>query len=153
MIDNSISNKRELVQHLIRDVRMDLDDYAHLKTLLVLQRELMQRRDNDALIEHNIRQTALCDKLAHRAATRSLQLSQLGFNADTYGMKKLISALPETIQPQLNLLWKNLQAKVEDSQQQNDVNGKLLAMQQASIKRVLQRDEHDQIDYGVMQGI
>jgi flagellar biosynthesis protein FlgN len=151
-MDNSLALKRELVQHLIRDVRSDLDDYAQLKDMLEQQRELMRRRDNESLLAHNKRQTALCDKLAKRAANRSHYLSQLGFDNNLGGMTKLISILPEHIRPQIKLLWQNLQTRVQDSQQQNEANGKLLVMQQTSIKRVLGQDNQDAIDYGISAG-
>ncbi|MBB1268381.1 flagellar protein FlgN [Shewanella sp. SR44-3] len=147
-MDKSLTIKRELVQQLIRDVRNDLEDYAQLKNMLEQQRQLMQRRDNESLLTHNTQQTLLCDKLAKRASVRSQHLSQLGFDNNPGGMTKLISKLPEHIRPQIKLLWQNLQAIVQDSQQQNEANGKLLVMQQTSIKRILGQDSQEAIDYG-----
>lgn len=148
-MDNTATSKRELVQNLIRDVRADLNDYAQLSSMLLHQRELMQRRDNASMLTHNASQTALCDKLAKRASSRSQCLRQLGFDANAGGMTTLISALPEHLKPQITLLWKNLLLIVEDNHRENEVNGRLLAMQQSTIKRVLQRDNQDEIDYGV----
>lgn len=148
-MENSQVNKRELVQNLIRDIRQDLDGYSKLKAMLKHQRELMQRRDNDALLAHNERQTALCNKLELRAKQRSEYLKILGFNADNAGMKRLISALPDHLRPQIKISWDNLQLLVKDSQTANDTNGRLLVMQQETINRILSHDKelHD-IDYG-----
>lgn len=148
-MENSQVNKRELVQSLIRDIRQDLDGYSQLKAMLKHQRELMQRRDNDALLAHNERQTALCNKLALRAKQRSENLAILGFNGDNTGMKRLITALPDRLRPQIKMSWDNLQLLVKDSQTANETNGRLLVMQQETINRILNRDgQHQEIDYG-----
>ena len=148
-MENNQINKRELVQSLIRDIRQDLDGYSQLKTMLKYQRELMQRRDNDALIVHNERQTALCDKLSLRAKLRSENLATLGFNNDNSGMKRLITALPDHLRPQIKISWDNLQLLVKDSQAANETNGKLLVLQQETINRILNNDvQHTEIDYG-----
>ncbi len=148
-MDNSQVNKRELVQSLIRDIRQDLEGYSQLKSMLKHQRELMQRRDNDALLAHNERQTALCNKLALRAKQRSENLATLGFNSDNSGMKRLITALPDHLRPQIKMSWDNLQLLVKDSQTANETNGRLLVIQQETINRILnQDDQHHEIDYG-----
>lgn len=148
-MDNSQVNKRELVQSLIRDIRQDLEGYSQLKAMLKHQRELMQRRDNDALLAHNERQTALCNKLALRAKQRSDNLATLGFNSDNSGMKRLITALPDHLRPQIKMSWDNLQLLVKDSQTANETNGRLLVIQQETINRILnQHDQHHEIDYG-----
>ncbi|MGI2000281.1 flagellar export chaperone FlgN [Shewanella frigidimarina] len=147
-MDNSVVNKRDLVQNIIRDVRIDLDDYTQLNSMLIHQRKLMQSRDNQALLTHNVSQTALCDQLAKRASNRSLYLRKLGFDTNAGGMTTLFDALPVHLKPQIKLLWENLLQIVEDNHRENEINGRLLAMQQSTIKRVLQRDNQDQIDYG-----
>ncbi|KVW99800.1 flagellar export chaperone FlgN [Shewanella frigidimarina] len=147
-MDNSVVNKRDLVQNIIRDVRIDLDDYTQLNSMLIHQRKLMQSRDNQALLTHNVSQTALCDRLAKRASNRSLYLRKLGFDTNAGGMTTLFDALPVHLKPQIKLLWENLLQIVEDNHRENEINGRLLAMQQSTIKRVLQRDNQDQIDYG-----
>lgn len=148
-MDNSQVNKRELVQSLIRDIRQDLEGYSQLKSMLKHQRELMQRRDNDALLAHNERQTALCNKLALRAKQRSENLATLGFNSDNSGMRRLITALPDHLRPQIKMSWDNLQLLVKDSQTANETNGRLLVVQQETINRILNQDsQHQEIDYG-----
>ncbi|MCS6120997.1 flagellar protein FlgN [Shewanella baltica] len=148
-MDNSQVNKRELVQSLIRDIRQDLEGYSQLKSMLKHQRELMQRRDNDALLAHNERQTALCNKLALRAKQRSENLATLGFNSDNSGMRRLITALPDHLRPQIKMSWDNLQLLVKDSQTANETNGRLLVIQQETINRILNQDsQHQEIDYG-----
>ncbi|MBW3517037.1 flagellar protein FlgN [Shewanella sp. NKUCC01_JLK] len=148
-MDNSQVNKRELVQSLIRDIRQDLEGYSQLKSMLKHQRELMQRRDNDALLAHNERQTALCNKLALRAKQRSENLATLGFNSDNSGMRRLITALPDHLRPQIKMSWDNLQLLVKDSQTANETNGRLLVIQQETINRILNQDgQHHEIDYG-----
>ncbi|ABN63442.1 flagellar protein FlgN [Shewanella baltica] len=148
-MDNSQVNKRELVQSLIRDIRQDLEGYSQLKSMLKHQRELMQRRDNDALLAHNERQTALCNKKALRAKQRSENLATLGFNSDNSGMRRLITALPDHLRPQIKMSWDNLQLLVKDSQTANETNGRLLVIQQETINRILNQDgQHQEIDYG-----
>ncbi|NMH66739.1 flagellar protein FlgN [Shewanella salipaludis] len=148
-MDKSQVNKRELVQGLIRDIRQDLEGYSQLKSMLKYQRELMQRTDNQGLTAHNARQTALCNKLALRAKQRSDSLTALGFKGDNSGMKRLISALPDHLRSQIKLQWDNLQLSVKDCQQANEVNGRLLVMQQETLNHLLYPDsQHQQIDYG-----
>lgn len=148
-MDKPQVDKRLLVQTLLRDIRLDVDDYSQLKSMLKHQRELMQRTDNQGLSLHNTRQTALCDKLAQRAAQRSEILIQLGFDGDANGMKRLLAALPNQLRPQIKILWDNLQLLVKDSHQANEVNGRLLALQQETLTRLLNPDsQHQQIDYG-----
>lgn len=64
-------------------------------------------------------------------------------------MKRLITALPDHLRPQIKMSWDNLQLLVKDSQTANETNGRLLVMQQETINRILNRDgQHQEIDYG-----
>ncbi|QDE30284.1 flagellar export chaperone FlgN [Shewanella polaris] len=145
---NNAEKKRNLVQNIIRDVCLDLEDYTKLNSMLIHQRELMNQRNNAALLTHNASQTALCEILVKRASNRSLYLNQLGFDANAGGMTALISVLPVHLKPKIKVLWQNVMKIVEDNHRENETNGNLLVMQQSIIQRVLQQDNQDQIDYG-----
>lgn len=143
-----MNSKREVLQSLVRGIRLDIDSYKQLKTLLNRQRDLMQRRDNDGLKHHNEHQAKLCDELMVKAKNRSDALVHLGFAGDASGMKRLIDKLPKQNSLQVNLLWQNLLVLVRESQQANEANGKLLVSQQTVINNLLRRNDEPNIDYG-----
>ncbi|MBY5991985.1 flagellar protein FlgN [Ferrimonas balearica] len=145
-----MSSKREVLQQLVREIRLDIEDYQQLRALLRHQRELLQRRDQQALNLHNPRVDALCQKLQNRAGRRSGALTQLGVSADAKGMQRLIAALgPQARQP-VSGLWHHLQQLVRDCQGENEINGKLLAGQKELLDRVLSAGQAETAvkDYG-----
>jgi len=146
-----MSNKREIVQSVVRGIRQDIEGYKQLKSMLQRQRDLMQRRDNHGLKYHNGHQTTLCGHLQQRARLRSEGLISLGFTGDAKGMEKLIAKLPVQASIQVKLLWENLLLLVKESQKVNEANGKLLAGQHEVISSLLNRDMPQNIDYGAPQ--
>ncbi|SHH19767.1 flagellar protein FlgN [Ferrimonas marina] len=141
-------SKRERLQILVREIRQDIEDYKQLRSLLRHQRELLQRRDSQALEQHNPRQNALCQTLARRAKRRGEILESLGVSADNGGMDRLIKALAAQSQKPLLALWQQLGSLVKECQLENEVNGKLLANQKALLDRVLNVEQANQLDYG-----
>lgn len=148
----SKSEKREIVQSLIRGIRQDIEGYKQLKSLLKCQRELMQRRDNQGLQQHNEQQSNLCQRLMLKANERSQMLVKLGFAGDINGMHALIERLPKASSVQAALLWDNLLSLVKESKHANEANGKLLIGQQEVINQLLQGDKQQSIDYGDPRG-
>ncbi|WP_298774701.1 flagellar protein FlgN [uncultured Shewanella sp.] len=143
-----MSEKRELVQSLVRGVRQDVEGYKQLKNLLVHQRKLMQQRDHQALQSHNEHQSQLCESLKQSADHRSAALQRLGFSGNSAGMEQLIAKLPPQSAKQVNGIWQQLLALATESQYANDVNGKLLVDQQYIINNLLRRNSEQTIDYG-----
>ena len=147
------SNKRELVIAVVQGIRQDIEGYRQLKGLLNNQRELMQRRDNQGLNEHNKLQSSLCNQLMIKAADRAQILRELGFAGDAKGMATLISKLPQASSNQLASLWDRLLDLVKESKQINESNGKLLVAQQEVISQLLNRNNETKIDYGDLHSV
>ncbi|MCL1124792.1 flagellar export chaperone FlgN [Shewanella surugensis] len=143
-----MSEKRELVQSLVRGVRQDIEGYKQLKSLLRRQRQLMQQRNNDALKLHNEHQSALCESLKQSADHRSAALQRLGLVGNSAGMEQLIAKLPPQSSQQVNVIWQQLLTLATESQHANDVNGKLLVDQQFIINNLLRRNVEQTLDYG-----
>lgn len=143
-----MSEKRELVQSLVRGVRQDVEGYKQLKNLLAHQRKLMQQRDHQALQSHNEHQSTLCESLKQSADHRSAALQRLGLSGNSAGMEQLIAKLPPQSGKQVNGIWQQLLALATESQYANDVNGKLLVDQQYIINHLLRRNGDQVIDYG-----
>ncbi|QQX80535.1 flagellar protein FlgN [Shewanella sp. KX20019] len=149
MVDSVVTtNKRELVQRIVRGIRQDIEGYKQLKSLLKRQRELMQRRDNNGLTYHNQHQAELCDNLMRKASERRKMLEALGFSGTASGMAILIRKLPASSAAEVSQLWENLLLLVKDSQSANESNGQLLVAQQEIINQLLNRDNDTTIDYG-----
>ncbi len=145
-----MTSKRERLQQLVREIRLDIEDYQQLRALLRHQRSLLERRDQQALTQHNERVEALCAKLQGRAERRSETLTLLGVSADAAGMQRLFHALGPQSRHTMTSLWNHLQQLVRDCQVENEVNGKLLAGQKALLDRVLNPGQSDAqtVDYG-----
>ncbi|MCL1050892.1 flagellar protein FlgN [Shewanella abyssi] len=149
MVDPLVTtNKRELVQGIVRGIRQDIEGYKQLKSLLKRQRELMQRRDNTGLAYHNQHQSELCSSLTRKANERRRMLQALGFSGSASGMATLIRKLPASLAAEVSLLWENLLLLVKESQSVNESNGQLLVAQQEVINQLLNRDKDTAIDYG-----
>lgn len=133
---------------LVKGIRQDIEGYRQLKSLLNRQRELMQRRDNQGLNEHNKLQSSLCNSLMVKASDRGLMLQDLGFAGDASGMQALIARLPKASSEQVANLWDNLLSLVRESKQINEDNGKLLVAQQEVINQLLNPSNELAIDYG-----
>lgn len=133
---------------LVLGVRQDIDGYRQLKSLLNRQRELMQRRDNQGLNEHNKLQSSLCNSLMTKASDRGQMLQDLGFAGNASGMLALIARLPKASSDQVATLWDNLLGLVRESKQINEENGKLLVAQQEVINQLLNPSNELANDYG-----
>lgn len=147
-----MTSKRERLQQLVREIRLDIEDYQQLRALLRHQRSLLERRDQQALTQHNERVEALCSKLQVRADRRTETLELLGVSADAAGMQRLFQALGPQSRHTMTSLWNHLQQLVRDCQVENEVNGKLLAGQKALLDRVLNagQGEAQTSDYGAL---
>ncbi len=144
----SQNNKRELVIGVVQGIRQDIEGYRQLRSLLNNQRELMQRRDNQGLNEHNKLQSSLCNSLMIKASDRGQMLQDLGVAGNASGMLALIARLPKASSEQVATLWNRLLSLVKESKQINEDNGKLLVAQQEVISQLLNRNNEVAIDYG-----
>ncbi|MBY6016997.1 flagellar protein FlgN [Ferrimonas balearica] len=147
-----MTSKRERLQLLVREIRLDIEDYQQLRALLRYQRSLLERRDQQALSQHNERVETLCAKLRQRAERRTEILTQLGVRADATGMQRLFHALGPQSRHTVTSLWNHLQQLVRDCQAENEVNGKLLAGQKSLLDRVLggAQDQSEPKDYSTL---
>ncbi|MBY6185921.1 flagellar protein FlgN [Marinobacter hydrocarbonoclasticus] len=150
-----MTSKRESLQILVREIRLDIEDYQQLRALLRHQRSLLERRDQQALNQHNERVESLCNKLRDRAARRTATLKQLGVSPDANGMQRLFGALGPQSRHTVTSLWNHLQQLVRDCQVENELNGKLLAGQKSLLDRVLggAHADAEHQDYGADQPV
>lgn len=128
---------RECLQQLVGGVQQDLTDYDSLHQILNEQYQLLRERDSQGLADLLKREQTLLLPLRERAARRSKLLAQLGLDASDHGMRQLLDKLPANLSEKLSPQWQQLQQRVVECKRQNEQNGKLLAIQNQVIRRML----------------
>ncbi|TKB47788.1 flagellar protein FlgN [Ferrimonas sediminicola] len=146
-------SRTEQVRQLVKGIQLDVKQYQQLKSLIRHQHSLLERRDSDALAQHNPRQDELCQTLEQRARQRTELLSSLGLSSDSKGMQRLLSAIPGDKGRKIGLLWRQLQQLVRQCKEQNDINGRLLNSQQRCLSRLVTPEKVTAFenDYGQLQ--
>lgn len=128
---------RECLQQLVGGVQQDLADYDSLYQILDEQYQLLRERNGQGLTDLLKREQTLLLPLRQRAAQRSKLLAQLGLDASDHGMRQLLDKLPANLSERLSPQWQQLQQRVVECKRQNEQNGKLLAIQNQVIRRML----------------
>jgi len=132
-----MSNVRQSIIALVSGLKLDTKNYALFLELLHKQNNLMQQHNSEELIILNQTHTVLLQAINEQAETRKELLHNIGVTTDNAGMEKILAALDEKSRPQVTLLWNKLKQLTHDCHHQNEVNGKLLALQSELLNKVL----------------
>lgn len=141
-------NRAETVRAIARSLQQDLEHYPQLFKLLQQQQQLMLARNSAALSELNQRLEQIYPPLKQRAAQRQQWLQALGLSGDPQGFEQLLQLLPPASREKLANSYQKLKQLMQDCQQQNEYNGKLLVKQQQLLNSLLNPQQTEQLDYG-----
>ncbi len=116
-------------------VDQDLTTGLALLHLLEKEQEALQERDNECLRELLEEKTSLLNTLDAGALQRSEILTDLKQPTDKFAWESLIDALGNK---DLKERWQSLKETINQCQQLNDVNGKIIARRQQTVQSLLQ---------------
>lgn len=136
-----MNDRTTLVKTLLSDLAQDAANYDKLDSLLAKQHAHLTRRDSQALNAISETVLPLMDALNSNAQRRVTCLETLGVSADDEGMRKVLTALPETYGHQGLAHWERIYALAKRCQEQNNANGRLLAQQKQLFDKLL-KPEH-----------
>lgn len=131
------SNAGQCVKMLLRDMAQDRQYYISLIKQLEQQRELIIGRRTEELNKLNQQLITLYQQLKNNSQRRHQLLTKLGFPANTQGVRKLLTRLPESHRTKTILLWNDLEQRASDCKIINDYNMTLLNMQQEILQKLL----------------
>ncbi|MCV6625672.1 MAG: flagellar protein FlgN [Cellvibrionaceae bacterium] len=116
-------------------VDQDLTTSLALLHLLEKEQTALQERDNESLRSLLEEKTALLNTLDAGAAQRTEILRDLKQPTDRYAWESLIDALGNK---DLKEHWHDLKDTINECQQLNEINGKIIARSQQTVQRLLQ---------------
>lgn len=129
------------LRQLIKGMQQDQQSYHQLLQLLQQQLGYLGAHDSTALARLQPQQEALMNSLARHGSERCQLLASFGLSADNQGMTTLIQRLPATLGNQIATLWQELHQQLTACQQQNAINGRLLAGQMELLRTLLQQPD------------
>lgn len=132
-----MNSAQTVLKELLQGIQSDLNALRQLRPLLQEQRTLLCQHGSDALAPLNERHSALVDGMQQRARIRSRLLSQLGCDPNERGMTSLLERLPPELATRARPLWQQLHQQLQDCKTQNDINGRILAGQQETLRSML----------------
>lgn len=130
-------NAERLQAALEQDLRQDCVAYTNLLRLSESLHAYLLERDTPAVELTNVEITGLLEQVAVRAQRRNRILGAFSLSASERGMQKLIAGCEVPMRKRLEASWSELGRLVRACQQQNERNGKLLAMQQDILNQLL----------------
>ena len=132
-----MNNAQSVLKELLQGIQSDLNALRQLRPLLQEQRTLLCQHGGEGLTPLNERHAALVDGMQQRASSRSQLLSQLGCDPNEHGMSTLLERLPPELATRARPLWQQLHQQLQDCKTQNEINGRILAGQQETLRAML----------------
>lgn len=120
---------------VLQMIAQDTQSATALKTLLLRERELLERREHDELPSIIEKKDLLLNAIAQSAMQRKNTLNALGLRADSRGWQELLST-----QNQLAVAkspWQQLQSLFEECQELNEINGKMISRSKQTLSKLL----------------
>lgn len=130
---------------LEQDLRQDCADYRCLLQLSEALHGYLLERDSHAVEMINQKITMRLNQAAARAHRRNRILGAFSLQANEQGMQKLFASCEPLLRQRLEAGWEELGRLVTTCRQQNERNGKLLAMQQDILNQLLDQNTHPAI--------
>lgn len=115
-------------------LKLDLQNSTRLAEVLTQERETLQQRDRSALAGLIEEKEQLLAKLNKSALLRSQWLGQLGLPATPASWQNLIDQQQDGT---LSALWVDLDNKVKECRELNEVNGRLIGRSQQTLNKLL----------------
>ena len=104
--------------------------------LLLSEQSVLQSGDADKLLPISDKKSALAERLGTLLKARELALTQAGFTGNREGMERWITMTP-TQPDSLGKQWARLLELATTARTQQDVNGKLIAIQMQHTQQAL----------------
>lgn len=132
-----MSPRDRLVAALVADLEHDHAAYERLRCCVDSLHAHLAARDGEAVAELNDEISVLTEAAAGRAARRSRILEALSCSPDGEGMRALIDSLDPSRRQTMAHLWQGIAALARECREQNERNGRLLAMQHDILRQLL----------------
>lgn len=132
-----MSQVRQAMLMLINGLKLDISHYSLFISLLKEQQSLMQQHDSDKLIQLNLRHEKLLNSISTQAERRKKIMLGIGVTADDAGMEQILNLLDRISRERVSALWQRLKILTQLCQDQNDINGQLLASQHELLNKIL----------------
>ena len=129
------ANSELLLQQLNQELGLTLS----LQNCLGQERQALEQRDSDALVDNASHKDQLVQQLQQAAQLREQFLAQQGLPVDRNGMQQLLEQLNN---PQLDDCWQKLSNAAEQCREENRQLGMLIQREQGNIyqaQHILQR--------------
>ncbi|WP_150301522.1 flagellar protein FlgN [Pseudomonas profundi] len=138
-------NAERLQAALEHDLGQDCVAYTSLLRFGEALHACLLERDSPRVEATNRAITGLLEQVAGRAQRRNRILGAFSLSASERGMQKLIASCEMPMRKRLEASWSELGRLVRACQQQNERNGKLLAMQQDILNHLLDQGSQSTI--------
>lgn len=132
-----MNSAQVVLKELLQGIQSDLNALRQLRPLLQEQRTLLCQHGGEGLTPLNERHAALVESMQQRAQARCRLLAQLGCDPDERGMTALLERLPPELATRARPLWQQLHQQLQDCKTQNDINGRILAGQQETLRAMM----------------
>lgn len=147
-----MSKVRQAMLMLINGLKLDISHYSLFIALLKEQQSLMQQHDSDKLTQLNLRHEKLLNNILTQAEKRKKIMLSIGVTADDAGMEKVLNSLDRVSRERVSELWQRLKILAQLCQDQNDINGQLLASQHELLNKILYPENKEEYQPQSMTG-
>ena len=124
---------------LQQQLQKELELTQALQQCLNKERQALEQKDTDALVDNATQKGQLVQQLEAAARQREALLSQSGFQANRDGMQQLLA---NSNNPQLDDTWQKLSTAAEQCREENRQLGMLIQREQGNVRQaqhILQR--------------
>ncbi|WDE12119.1 flagellar protein FlgN [Thalassomonas haliotis] len=132
-----MNNVQQGLRALVNGIKQDIIYYTRFQALLKEQQVAMQRHDSEKLVKVNQRHEKLYQLILTQAKKRKAILLKFGVTADNQGIETVFNSLNHVSKGRVYELWQQLEQLTLDCQQQNEINGRLLAAQHELLNKLI----------------
>ena len=110
---------------------------SQLNDLLFQEREALKQRDASGVHQLLAKKTSLLEKLEHNGMERNQALHNAGFEANDQGARDYLQQQAPEKMPELGVQWEGLKTALENCQEANTVNGRIIHRSRQQINLLL----------------
>lgn len=132
-----MSKEAQLIKYFVQDLQQDCQSYAGLLELLKSLNSAILSRHVETISSLNATISETAIKLHESSLRREKILQALKLTPNRTGAEALIAKLPASLGDSARTWWNEVNLHILACQQQNQANGKLMAMHQEIITQLL----------------
>lgn len=137
-----MNKEAQLIKFFVQDLQQDSQSYTGLLDLLKSLNRAILARQVELITSINHQITACTLKLHESSLRREKILQALHLHSQEAGVEQLIAKLPNPLGSSTQTLWQEISQCIIDCKQQNNANGKIMAMHQELITQLLHQADN-----------